>query len=267
MEENFKLWMICAEGKLETTAINYSRAIHSLSRHYSSYTSTKTDIYNVNLKLLERIKNSYESDGKFAEEGHFRHGLNRAAIKAFYRYRLSHPARSLGKSTKVSLNLKYKKEVIKHSIVRRIYDFFIRHFKRKFTKTDFSGDFVGSKKQISKHLNSIIKIWKKEVHEKYLNDNPQCQRCKSKEFPQVFEKPPLASKKALKMVLDKLPTTAKHAISILNIENHFKSHLTCGDRLMILCRTCKKKEEDLKIERYHHKMPPIMRKGPQELKY
>ena len=98
-------------------------------------------------------------------------------------------------------------------------------------------------------------------------DNPQCQRCRSGEFPVVFEKPVLSSKKVLKTVLKDLPSRGNHSISLSTVENTFKSQIAYGDRLIVLCRTCKKKEDKIKLERYRHEMPEIMRKGPSELKY
>ncbi|WP_081212293.1 hypothetical protein [Salegentibacter sediminis] len=91
MDENFKSWLIREEGKLEITGYSYSRAIHKLSEHYSQYTGRPTDIHAKDLKEVEKIKNCYESDGRFSEMGHQSHGLYRAAIKAFYRYKLLHP--------------------------------------------------------------------------------------------------------------------------------------------------------------------------------
>ncbi len=67
MEEKFNSWLVRTEGKLEATGRSYSRAIHKLSEHYSSSTGTRTDIYKVDLKLLEKINNDYESDGRFSE--------------------------------------------------------------------------------------------------------------------------------------------------------------------------------------------------------
>src|SRR5690606_37794138 len=86
-------WLVSKEGKLEATGRNYSRAINKLSEHYSTSTGTPTDIYKVDLELLKKIKDSYETYGKFSEFGYESHGLYRAAVKAYYRYRRSQPVK------------------------------------------------------------------------------------------------------------------------------------------------------------------------------
>ncbi len=267
MEEKFSSWLVNKEGKLEATGRNYSRAINRLSEHYSSSTGNPTDIYNVDLILLEQIKNDYESDGRFSEKGYETHGLYRAAIKAFYRYRKSQPAPKVTRVEIYTKNpVKRKKAKVK-TLAQRISEFFTNLFKRKHLQKAPSESIIGTKKQISKHLISFIDDWEKEVHEKYLVDNPRCQRCNSMEFPEVVEKPVILSKDILKTVLKDFPKKLKHTVLISELESTFKSQIASGDRLMVLCRTCKQRDEAGKVERYPHEMPPIMRQGPRELRY
>lgn len=266
MEEKFKSWMIRTEGKLESTAINYSRAIHSLSEHYSSFTGTPTDIYRVDLKELKVIRNSYLSNGKFSEEGHFRHGLNRAAIKAFYRFRLAYPVSSpITNGKPAPKHSNKKKKVETKSLAQRLLKFFTNLFKRKHSQKVPSGNFVGTKKQISKRLLPLLPSWEEEVRNDYKVTNPRCERCNSMEFPEVVEKHPTNSKVLLKTVLKEYSDT-KQSVSIPELEVKYKVQLN-GTNLLVLCRTCKQKEENRKIERYRHEVPPIMRKGPPELRY
>ncbi|AVR46774.1 hypothetical protein C7S20_16730 [Christiangramia fulva] len=275
MEEKFSAWLVKVEGKIEATGRSYSRAINRLSEHYSSHTGNPTNIYKVDNGHLKRIKGFYDTDGRFSEFGYESHGLYRAAIKALYRYRQSHPISKKFKNTKSSKKprstaknrIKRKTENRGQSIFKKIYEFFINLFQPNQPKELIKGDLVGTRKQIYKHLKPLSNNWEKEVQEKYLTDNPKCQRCGSGEFPSVFEKPVLTSKKVLKNVIKDIPNRGNHSISISNIENDFKGKVIYGNRLMVLCRTCKKKEEKLKLDRYPHEMPEIMRKGPSELKY
>lgn len=169
MEEKFKSWMIRSEGKLESTAINYSRAIHSLSEHYSSFTGIRTDIYLVDLKQLEQIKDSYESNGRFAEEGHFRHGLNRAAIKALYRFKLSYPEAPTPEikrnAAKPMQNIRKPKN---KNIIQKIAGFLKRLFNQTKHQKASSDSFMGTRKQIFKRLRPLVSSWEKEVLDKYL---------------------------------------------------------------------------------------------------
>ena len=270
MEEKFCSWLVKAEGKIEATGINYSKAIHVLSQHYSSHTGNRIDVYQVDNDTLNKITSCYETTGRFSEKGYERHGLYRAAIKAFYRFRLTHPVKRPGSNPKPTY--KYRKAIKKEKLqgkplTRRIYEYFINLFQLKQQQKVPSGYFIGTKKQITQHLAPFVANWEKEVHAKYFLDNPQCQRCKSTEFPNVVEKPPLSSKKALKVVFENFPKRRKQTILISNIENQFKSQISKGDRLIVLCRTCRKKDEKTKLERFPHEMPAIMRKGPSELKY
>lgn len=270
MEEKFCSWLVNAEGKIEATGLNYSKAINVLSQHYSSHTGNTIDIYRVDNDLLKRITKCYESDGRFSEKGHERHGLYRAAIKAFYRFRLSHPVKESGSKPKATARYRYmdkKKKVKGKSLTKRIYEYFINLFQVKKIQETPSGYFMGTRKQIIQHLTPFLNNWEKEVHEKYFLDNPQCQRCKSAEFPTVVEKPPLSSKKALKVLIEDFPKRRKQKVLISNLESQFKSQISKGDRLIVLCRTCRKKDDKGKLERYPHKMPDFMRQGPSELKY
>ena len=159
------------------------------------------------------------------------------------------------------------KKTEEKSLVNRIYEYFIALFRVNKLQQVPSGYFLGTKKQIIHHLAPLLNNWEKEVHEKYFIDNPQCQRCKSTEFPTVIEKPPLSSKKALKVIFENFPKRRKQTILISNIENQFKSQISKGDRLIVLCRTCRKKDDKGKLVRFPHTMPEIMRQGPSELKY
>ncbi|SOC81561.1 hypothetical protein SAMN06296241_3140 [Salinimicrobium sediminis] len=272
MEEKFSSWLVNREGKLEATGRSYSRAINRLSDHYSTSTGIPIDIYNVDLELLKKIKDSYETYGRFSEFGYESHGLYRAAVKAYYRFRRSQSVKepiapqitTIKVSTKNSI--KRKKEKGK-TFAQKIIDFFTRLFQKKHLQKIPADSFVGTRKQISKHLISFINDWENEVQEKYLIDNPQCQRCKSMEFPEVVENPPILSKTILKMVLKGYPKKAKQEVLISDLESKFKSHVASGDRLMVLCRTCRQKDEARKVERYPHEMPSIMRQGPRELRY
>ncbi len=268
MEEKFKTWLIRAEGKQEPTGISYSRAINRLSEHHSQFTGNSTDIYSVDLKQLEQIKNSYESNGRFSEVGHQSHGLNRAAIKAFYRFKLATLETPLAKvkmnSEKHSI---IRKKAKRKNIAQRIVTFFNRLFQRQKEPKVSSGNFMGTKKQVLKLLLPILPTWEKEVHEKYLIANPSCKRCKSMEFPVVMERQPINTKNFLELVLKDFPKNQKQTVSISALEGNYKNQVELGDRLMVLCRTCKQKEEDRKVERFRHEVPPIMRKGPPELKY
>lgn len=267
MEEEFCIWLVKAEGKKEATGINYSKAIHVLSQHYSNYSGKRIDIFKVDNDTLYKISKCYESNGRFSEKGHERHGLYRAAIKAFYRFRISHPVRQSGYNLRSTSKFRKTRNKTKEkSLVNRIYDYFLGLFRTNKSSLP-SGYFEGTKRQIVQHLTPITQVWEKEIIEKYLLDNPICQRCKSSEFPKVLEKPPLSLKKTLKLVLKGLPKRRKQKVLISNIESQFKSQISKGDRLLVLCRTCCKKEEKSKLERYTHEMPDIMRQGPSELKY
>lgn len=269
MEEKFKSWMIRSEGKLESTAINYSRAINRLSEHYSSFTGIRTDIYFVDLKQLAQIKDSYESNGRFAEEGHFRHGLNRAAIKALYRFKLSYPEAPTPEikrnAPKPIQNIKRPKH---KNIIQKISGFLKRLFKRTKHQKAASDSFIGTRKQIFKHLGPLISSWENEILEKYQIENPRCERCKSMEFPKAVERNPSNPKKLLKLIFNDFPSKQKQSVSLLEMETKYKNHFTNNhDRFIVLCRSCNQKEENRKIERYRHEVPPIMRKGPPELRY
>lgn len=260
--------MIRKEGKLEVTGRSYSRAIHTLSEHYSRFTGIPTDIYTANLKDVEKIKNCYESNGRFSEMGHQSHGLYRAAIKAFYRYKLSHPETSnTHKNTNLSKIRTVKKKKKNNNLVHKIVVFLKSFFPRKKTRKAELNSFKGTKKQLFKHLLQHVDLWEKEVHEKYLIANPRCQRCKSMEFPEVTEMHPVDTKKLLKRILNDFPHNKKQSVPTSPLKESFKNMVANGDRLIVLCRTCKKKEETRKMERYPNEMPPIMRKGPSELRY
>src|SRR5690606_9843941 len=110
MEEKFNSWLVRTEGKLEVTGRSYSRAINRLSEHYSSSTGAPTDIYKVDVNLLKKIKDSYETTGKFSEFGYESHGLYRAAIKAYYRYRKSQPMAPLVIVGKASIMKSFKRK-------------------------------------------------------------------------------------------------------------------------------------------------------------
>ncbi len=70
MDEKFKKWLIEEEGKKNTTAYSYSKAIDRLSQHYSSHTGKYLNIYTLNdLGLLKSIRNSYDSLGKYSSQG------------------------------------------------------------------------------------------------------------------------------------------------------------------------------------------------------
>lgn len=268
MEEKFCTWLIKAEGKIKATGINYSKAIHVLSQHYSSHTGDRIDIYQVDNDTLSKITRCYESDGRFSKKGYERHGLYRAAIKALYRFRLSRPVKRPDNTPKPAPRYrKTKKKTKEKSLAKRIYEYFIGLFRvNKLSEVPF-GYFEGTKKQIVQHLTPLAGLWEKDILEKYLLDNPQCQRCRSSEFPKVFEKPPLSLINTLKLVLKDLPKRKKQQVLISNIESQFKSQVSKGDRLLVLCRTCSKKNEKSKLERFPHDMPDIMRQGPSELKY
>lgn len=281
MEEKFSSWLVRAEGKLETTGRSYSQAINRLSEHYSSFTGKPTDIYSVDLEYLGKIKNDYNSNGRFSDKGYESHGLYRAAIKAFYRYKTSQ-SRVVSPNPKRKTHTKpsYQRKPLKRkSFIQRILDWYVNLFigktKKKISQEQFSKTkkkvspeyFTGTKKKILKHCISFVNGWEKEVHEKYLLDHPHCQRCKSMEFPKVVEKPPILSKDILKIVLKDFPKRTKETVLITDLEGKFKSQVASGDRLIVLCRSCRQKDEAQKIERYPHEMPPIMRKGPPELRY
>ncbi len=268
MEEKFCSWLVKAEGKIEATGINYSKAIYVLSQHYSSHVGKRVDIYQVDNDTLIKILKCYESNGRYSEKGHERHGLYRAAIKAFYRFRLSHPIKYSDNTQKSTS--KYRKRRTKSkakSLVNKIFDYLLALFRSNKSSQIPYGYFEGTKRQIVQHLSPLTQVWEKEILEKYLLDNPKCQRCKSSEFPKVLEKPPLSLKKTLKLLLKDLPKRRIQKVLVANIESQFKSQISKGDRLLVLCRTCYKKEEKSKLERYPHDMPDIMRQGPSELKY
>lgn len=268
MEEKFKSWLVSAEGKLEATGRSYSRAINRLSERYSSFTGNPIDIYNVDVELLTKIKNSYESNGRFSEVGHESHGLNRAAIKAFYRYRRSHPASPSISNVKASTKYFIKrKEAKRKTYAQGIWEFFTNIFQKKYLQKIPSGNFVGTKKQIFEHLLPLLSIWEKEVRIKYLEDHPRCERCKSIEFPRVMEKHPIHPKKLLAMVLKDLPERQKLSVSNSALKVEYKNLFTNDQRLKVFCRTCNQKEEDRKVEHFRHEAPPIMRKDPPELWY
>jgi hypothetical protein len=269
MEEKFKSWMIRSERKLESTANNYSRAIHSLSEHYSSFTGIRTDIYFVDLKQLAQIKDSYESNGRFAEEGHFRHGLNRAAIKALYRFKLSYPEAPFPEIKRNAPKPIQNTKKPKHkNIIQKIAGFLKRLFKRTKHHKAASDTFVGTKRQIFKRLLPMLPTWEKETTENYLVENLRCERCKSMEFPRVVERHPTNPKNLLNTILNDFPENQKQSISISDLAAKYKNKFTFnGNRLIVLCRSCNQKEEARKIERYRHEMPPIMRKDPPELRY
>lgn len=268
MEEKFCSWLVKVEGKIEATGINYSKALHVLSQHYSKHSGKRIDIYQVDNDTLYKISKCYESNGRFSEKGHERHGLYRAAIKAFYRFRLSHPVKRSDTTLKSTSKFRKTKNKTKEkSLVNRIYDYFLGLFRTNKSLYIPSGYFEGTKRQIVQHLTPLARVWEKDTLEKYLLDNPQCQRCRSSEFPKVVEKAPLSLKKTLKLALKDLPKRRKQKVLISNIESQFKSQISKGDSLLVLCRTCYKKEEKSKLERYPHEMPEIMRRGPSELKY
>lgn len=269
MEENFKSWMIRKERKLEVTALNYSRAINNISKHYTTYTGIPTDIYCVDLEQLEQIKNSYESNGRFSEEGNFRHGLNRAAIKAFYRFKLSNPKALTAKREKTSeKHVRIKKNPNGKNFIQRIIAFLKSLFRSKKQQKLASGSFVGTKKQIFKRLLPMLPTWEKETKENYLLENFRCERCKSMEFPSVVERHPTNPKNLLNTILKDFDENKKQSISISELAAKYKNEFTFnGNRLIVLCRSCNQKEEARKIERYHHEVPPVMRKGPPELRY
>ena len=132
MEEKFSIWLVKAEGKIEATGRSYSNAIHRISEHYSSHTGIPTNIYQADNSELRRIKNQYETDGKFAEFGHESHGLYRAAIKALYRYRQSHPAPRKTKTSEVNQSvytkprdtqIPVKRKPKSKSVFQKIYEF------------------------------------------------------------------------------------------------------------------------------------------------
>src|SRR5690606_19235955 len=144
------------------------------SEHYSSSTGVPTNIYKVDLKLLKKINNAYESDGRFSEKGHETHGLYRAAIKAYYRYRLSHPVTPSVQNSKPSTKAIKRKKVKRKSFIQRIIGFLKSLFQRKQLYKSPSDLIIGTKKQVSKHLIAFIDDWEREVHENYLVDNPNC---------------------------------------------------------------------------------------------
>lgn len=268
MKNNFSSWLVRKEGKLETTGRSYSRAINRLSEHYSDSTGVSIDVYNVNLQQLEQIKNDYESDGKFSEFGNESHGLYRAAVKALYRYRLAHPLAKPSSTVKASKKyLMKRKKAERKTFSQRIIEFFTKLFQKQQFEKASPDSFVGTKNQISKYLIPLLDEWEKEVHDKYLSDNPQCQRCKSMEFPEVVEKPPLNSKAILKVIMKSYPKKVRQSVLISDLKSKFKNQVASGDRLIVLCRTCRKKVDQSKLKRYPHKMHPIMRKGPPELRY
>lgn len=280
MEEKFSSWLVKAEGKLEATGRSYSQAINRLSEHYTNFTGTPTDIYSVDQKLLRKIKNDYDTTGRFSEKGYETHGLYRAAIKAFYRYKLANPGTPIEAKKRITIKPKpVQKKPKRKTFLQRILDWYVSLFigktNKEITPKHFSKTkkkespeyFTGTTKQILKLLIPLVNDWEKEVHEKYLVGNPHCQRCKSMEFPEVIEKPAIPSKDILKTTLKDFPKKSKQRVIISELESKFKSQVASGDRLMVLCRTCRLKDEAGKVERYPHEMPPIMRRGPRELRY
>src|SRR5690606_33286991 len=132
MEKKFNSWLVKSEGKLEATGRSYSRAINRLSEHYSSSTGVPTDIYKVDQEFLKKIKDSYETTGKFSEFGYESHGLYRAAIKAFYRYRKSQPVAPLVIGGKASSKKSFKRKKSKDkTFAQRISEFIKSLFKWK----------------------------------------------------------------------------------------------------------------------------------------
>jgi len=269
MEEKFSSWLVKAEGKLEVTGRSYSQAINRLSEHYSSFTGNPTDIYSVDQEHLVRIKNDYNTTGRFSEKGHETHGLYRAAIKAFYRFRLSNPqAPTIERNKTFTKPAHIKKKPKSKNYIQKIIAFFKHLFRSKNAEKSSTKSFVGTKKRILKQLLPLLPTWEKEVHEKYLIDNPRCERCKSMEFPKVVEEQPVNSKNVLKTILKDLSEIQKQSVIISDLEIKYKSQYSQHEnKLLVLCRTCNEKEEKRKIERYPHEVPPIMRKGPPELRY
>src|SRR5690554_5237139 len=106
MEEKFSSWLVRKEGKQEATGRNYSRAIHRLSEHYTSFTGKPTDIYNLELEQLVQIKKDYDTTGRFSEKGYETHGLYRAAIKAYYRFKLANPDTPVAGKKKIKVKSK-----------------------------------------------------------------------------------------------------------------------------------------------------------------
>ncbi len=87
------------------------------------------------------------------------------------------------------------------------------------------------------------------------------------EFPEVVEKSAIPSKKILKRVLKDFHKKVKQTALISDLESKFKRHIASDDTLIVLCHACRQKDEARKVERYRHEVPPIMRKGPPELRY
>lgn len=79
---------------------------------------------------------------------------------------------------------------------------------------------------------------------------------------------PTNTKNLLKIVLKDFPDNQKQSVIISDLEVKYKNQFNQNSNMLIvLCRTCKQKEEERKIERFRHEVPPIMRKGPPELRF
>jgi hypothetical protein len=84
MEERFRMWLI-DHGYSETgAAYSYSRAIPTLSTHYSTETGAAADIFAITDQAkISTIAHDYSQQGRFSDFGYQQHGRFRAAIARY----------------------------------------------------------------------------------------------------------------------------------------------------------------------------------------
>ncbi len=101
-QQEFKKWLVTFDGKKESTADNYSRAIDNISEHYSSEKNEQINVYDiVDLDSLTEIREKYGFNGEFFDFGDKSNGTNRAAINCFYRFIKEKHTKSLSNIDKI----------------------------------------------------------------------------------------------------------------------------------------------------------------------
>jgi len=87
IQEEFQEWMKEKEKKATGVIAQYSAAINKISQHYSQETDNITDIYKIKeIQILRNICTEYERHGRYEIFGDKKHGLYRAALKAYVRF-------------------------------------------------------------------------------------------------------------------------------------------------------------------------------------
>ena len=82
VEQEFRDWLI-KRGNAGA-ALSYPKAIHIISKHYSSETGVPTDVYSiVDQHRISEIAHDYSQSGKFSKFGYDQHGRFRAAISRY----------------------------------------------------------------------------------------------------------------------------------------------------------------------------------------